>query len=518
MASDVQGSGSAEQIVGRFRLVRLIGEGGMSRVYAAERSDDFRQIAAVKLMREGVWGSETRLRFRAERQALASLQHPNIVQLIDGGLTQDGVPYLVMDYVEGEPLDKHCERRRLSLRARLQLMMQVLDAVEYAHQRFVAHCDVKFSNILVTAEGQPRLLDFGLSKLLEPSRSGIDSQLTGASLRPFTLEFASPEQLQGRNLTTATDLYSCAVALYMLLTGTHPFESVRDQPLALVQACIAGEAEAPSHRVRHLMRTDRVAAERLAEAMDSRPGRLARELHGDLDAVLLKGLRSEPDRRYSSAAGFAADLGNFLAGRPVESRRGSKRYRIWKFVKRNRAGVLAALLLLCAVLAGAVGVIWQGIRAERSRAVAAMRFDDARRLTNALLFDFYEAVQKLDGSEGMKQSLVKGSRETLEDLAQQSGTNAAMKLDLSNTYLKLGKLQASGAGAGGSEWADAIASYDRGLLLLEPAPMKGAGRRETLVVKARLLEARSEAEKALGRREESARDAALAREILAVNE
>lgn len=518
MASNDEGSGLAGRMVGRFRLVRLLGEGGMSRVYAGERSDDFKQIAAVKLLREELCDAGTRLRFRAERQVLASLRHPNIVQLIDGGLTEDDVPYLIMDYVEGEPLDQYCDRRRISLRERTQLMIQVLDAVEYAHQHFVAHCDIKFSNILVTANGRPRLLDFGLTKLLEPSRLGIDSQLTGAALRPFTLEFASPEQLQGQNLTTATDLYSCAVVLYMLLTGTHPFESLRGQPLALVRACISVEPEAPSHRVRHLMRTDRAAARRVTEALGTTPERLARELHGDLDAVVLKALRKEPDRRYSTAAQFAAELGNFLAGRPVESRRGSTRYRLWKFVKRNRAGVIAALVLLGALLAGAVGVIWQGIRAERSRTMAAARFDDARKLTNALLFDFYQSVQKLDGSERAKRSLVQWSRETLENLVRQSGTNAAVKLDLAITYLQLGKLQASSGGGDPLPWTEAIASYDRGLLLLEPVLAREPGSRQAMLGKAHLLEARSEAEKALGRLEDSARDADLARQILVRNE
>jgi len=516
MASNVEGSGvAAGRIVGRFRLVRLIGEGGMSSVYAAERSDDFKQVAAVKLLREELCDAETRLRFRAERQVLASLQHPNIVQLIDGGFTQDGVPYLIMDYVEGEPLDKYCARRRISLRERLRLVIAVLDALEYAHQHFVAHCDIKFSNILVTADGQPRLLDFGLTKLLEPSRLGIDSQLTGTALRPYTLEFASPEQLQGRNLTTATDLYSCAVALYMLLTGTHPFESLRDQPLALVRACISMEPEAPSHRVRHRMRTDRAAAERVAEALGATPERLARALHGDLDAVLLKALRREPERRYSTAAQFGADLGNFLEGRPVEARRGSKRYRLWKFVKRNRAAVTAALVLLGALVAGGMGVSWQAVRAERSRALAATRFEDARRLTNVLLFDFYQSVQKLDGSERARQSLVQWSRETLENLARQSGTNTAVKLDLANTYLQLGKLQASSGSAGPPEWTESLASYGQGLLLLDAALAREPGNRQARLGKARLLEARGEAERALGRLKDSVRDANLAREILA---
>src|SRR5579872_6723762 len=219
------------QVVGRFVLRRLLGEGGMGSVYLGERTGDFQQRAAVKLLREGLHDAATLQRFRAEQQVLASLHHPNIVQLIDGGVSGDGVPYLAMDYVEGEPLDEYCRKNALPARRRIELAIAVLEAVEYAHRRFVAHCDLKFSNILVTADEQPKLLDFGVTKLLEPARFGMD-EATRNSPRPFTPEFASPEQLEGRSLTTATDIYSAAVILYVLLAGRHPFESLRDQPIA----------------------------------------------------------------------------------------------------------------------------------------------------------------------------------------------------------------------------------------------------------------------------------------------
>lgn len=501
-------------LVGRFRLVRLLGEGGMSSVYLGERTDDFQQVAAVKLLREGSHDAGMLQRFHAEQQVLASLKHPNIVQLIDGGVTPDGIPYLTMDYVDGVPLDGFCDQRRLSTRQRIELMIQVLGAVEYAHQRFLAHCDLKFSNILVTADGTPRLLDFGIIKLLEPLRFGLEDQATRLAQRPFTPEFASPEQLKGERLTTATDLYSAGVVLYALLTGTHPFESVRDQPLALLHATLSAEVEPPSHRLKHLLRSDPAAGRRVAEARSCTPAQLWRDLHGDLDSILLKALRKEPERRYGSAAQFTADLRNFLDARPVESRRGSTRYRAWKFVKRNRAGVLAATLLLIALLAGAAGVFWQGIRAQRSRALAEARFHDASRLTSSLLVDFYGAIQKLDGSEHAQQLLVQWSRETLDDLARQSGRDAALQAHLADTYLQVGTLQAAGSRENPARAAESIVSFDRGLMVADSVLARDSGDRQVLLTKARLLQARSRVQEALGRVLESSRDARAAGDLM----
>jgi serine/threonine protein kinase len=445
------------QVVGRFRIERLLGEGGMGSVYLGQRAGDFEQRAAIKLLREGLHDPATRQRFRAEQQALAALQHPNIVQLIDGGITADGIPYLAMDYVEGAPLDEYCRREDLPLRRRIELMIAMLDAVEYAHRRLIAHCDLKFSNILVTADGQPKLLDFGVTKLLEPSRFGLDGEATKAALRPFTPEFASPEQLDGKNLTTATDIYSAGVILYILLAGRHPFESLRDQPLELMRATLSTEPPPPA------------------------------ELEPDLRAILSKALRKEPERRYAAAAHFAADLRNFLEGRPVEARQGSRRYRAWKFVQRNRVAVIGAGILMAAVLAGAAGVLWQGIRAQRSSRVAADRFHDSLRLTSSLFTEFYDAVEKLDGSESARQSLLDWSRETLDRLSQQSASDLTLRTDVAESYLKLGQLEAANCCRRPDQAADALACFDRGLALVEPV----VGNRTAQQMAQRLLQARS---------------------------
>jgi tRNA A-37 threonylcarbamoyl transferase component Bud32 len=459
MSPGTEHDGPIGRVVGHFRLVRVLGEGGMSTVYVAERTGDFQQTAAVKLLREGLLDAETRARFRAEQQVLASLRHPGIVQLIDGGVTAGGVPYLVMELVDGVPLDEYSRSRGLGVRARVELAIRVLEAVEYAHQRFLAHCDLKFSNILVTPGGQPQLLDFGVTKLLAPAQFGLEPLATRAETRPFTPEFASPEQLAGGNLGTATDIYSAGVVLYALLAGAHPFEAERAQPVELMRAIRHTQPPPPSRRA---------------------GGALERELRGDLDAIVLKALRKEPEQRYSSAAQFAHDLRNYLEGRPVEARRGSRRYRAAKFLKRNRVAAGAALLALLALLAGTAGVFWEGVRARGARRLAEARYQAARELTSSLLLDFYQAVGKLDHSEAAQRFLVERSSQTLDALARESGGEAAVECDLADTYWKLGNLQKGDA---------ARSSYARGLALAEAALRARPADRRAMDAAARLRSA-----------------------------
>jgi len=386
--------------------------------------------------------------------------------------------------------------------------------VEYAHRRFLAHCDLKFSNILVPSDGRPRLLDFGITKVLEPLRFGFQEQATQAAGRPFTPAFASPEQVKGERLTTATDLYSAGVVLYALLTGTHPFQAVLDQPVALLHATVSSEAEPPSHRWKDWARTDPAAAQCAAEARAATPPRLWQELHGDVDSIVLQALGKKPEQRYTSAALFAADLRNFLAGRPVEARHGSTRYRTWKFVRRNPAAILAAASLISALLAGAAGVFWQGVRAQRSRTVAEARFHDASRLTSALLVEFFGAVQRLDRSDRAQQLLVQWSRETLDDLARQSETDLSLQADLAETYLRVGTIQSAGDRSNPARLLESIASLDRGLVIANRVLKNDPGNYQILLTKARLLEARSRVEGTMGRLQESARDSQAAAELV----
>lgn len=452
------------RIVAGFRLIRLIGEGGASRVYLGERVSDFEQKIAVKILREGLHDLATRYRFRAEQRVLALLQHPEIVRLIDAGVSDDGIPYLLMEHIEGSPLDRYCESHDLSTRDRVALIVRVLHVLEYAHQRQVAHCDLKFSNILVTENGELRLLDFGITKLLEPARFGLEAQRTDTAPRLFTPAFASPEQMRGQSLGTATDIYSAGIILYILLTGTHPFEDVRNEPVELARAMLSRDPEAPSRRVDHPMRR--------------------RELAGDLDSIVLKALRGEPESRYAAAEEFAADLRNFLENRPVKARQGSAWYRLSKVVRRNKVLATATILTAAALAAGIVGVLVESVRAQHSQAVARKRFADASQLTSSLLVGFYGSLQKLDGSGSALGMVVREARQTLDRLASESKGDARLQSNLAESYLKLGLLLRNRP-------AEAIESLDRGLALANDALAADRDDRAALLIRERLLEARS---------------------------
>ncbi len=353
-AADSPGGGAPKRRIGPYELDALLGVGGMGEVYKAIRVDDFHQVAAIKLLAQGLNDREVLSRFHAEQQVLASLHHPNIVRLLDAGSTAEGVPYIVMEYVEGTPLDEYCAAHRLDLAARIRLMIQALGAVDYAHQRFLVHCDLKFSNILVTADGTAKLLDFGITKLLSPEQYGIGESLT-QSFRPMTLGFASPEQLLGQKLSTASDIYSCGVILFGLMTGQHPFEDQIKNPVGFIQTLQSADAEAPGSRARRIGNSLVPA-----EAIDK-----------DLDAIAQRALRSAPEHRYRSAERFAADLKSYLAGRPVEAREGSLGYRTAKFIRRNRFTAVGVAALAGALAFGVAGKpLRSGSRARIRRAFA----------------------------------------------------------------------------------------------------------------------------------------------------
>ncbi len=412
--------------VGPYRLLERLGEGGMGEVYRAERVEDFSQIVAVKLLVRGLGDQEILRRFHTERQVLASLQHPNIVRLLDAGVSTEGVPYIAMEYVEGVPLDRFCNEKKLDRDARLRLMIQALDAVEYAHQRFLVHCDLKYSNILVTEDGTAKLLDFGIAKLLRPAQYGFGESLT-REFRPMTLEFASPEQLRSGKVSTATDIYACGILLYGLLTGQHPFQDLMEQPVAFADAVQNGDPEAPSHRAR------RIANPPVPAGLTGR----------DLDAIAGKALRKEPEARYRSVERFAGDLRRYLAGLPVEAREGSFSYRAAKFIRRNRATAIVAGALAAAVVLGVAGTIFESMRAQQQRRRAEARFNDTRKLANSLLFGFYDSVSKLPGATHAQQLIVARSLSYLDHLAGESKGNEDLQLDLADGYVKLAALEGS---------------------------------------------------------------------------
>lgn len=335
------------QVFGAYRILREIGRGGMGSVYLAERADDeFRKTVALKVIRRGMDTDEIVRRFRSERQILANLDHPNIARLLDGGTTKDGRPYFVMEYVEGRPIDEHCDREALSIPARLELFRTVCGAVHFAHQNLVVHRDLKPGNILVTPDGIPKLLDFGIAKLLGTDLT--ESSFTRLGLRPMTPEFASPEQILGRPITTASDVYSLGILLHVLLVGRSPYGPSAHDPESLARAICAVEPVKPSSLVGRPAPGERRdgAADVVGQRRETDARTLRRRLAGDLDNIVGMALRKDPGRRYASVEQLAADIRRYMDGLPVIAHRETLRYVTAKFVARHKLGVAAAMTIL----------------------------------------------------------------------------------------------------------------------------------------------------------------------------
>jgi len=426
------------QQIGPWTVLDLLGEGGMGSVYRVVRRDgSFEQTAALKLLRPELAGPGFAARFHSERRILASLTDPAIARLIDGGSDAAGTPYLVLELVEGgAPIDRYCDERALPVEARIDLVLQVCDAVASAHARLVVHRDLKPANILVGRDGRPKLLDFGVAKVLDPSRTGLATLETRAGPAPLTLACAAPEQLRGTPVTTACDVYGLGVLLYGLLSGQPPHD-LRGLGLAEITARICDRAPPPPSSV----------------TVD--PGR-GRRLRGDLDAIVLKALRKDPADRYPSVDALADDLRRHLEGRPVHARTGNRRYRLRKFVQRNRAGVIAGTVAVLVLLLGAGSTAWQARRAliERDRAVLQER--RAQRTAALIEALFAQADPALSpGGEGLSaRALVdRGERQVIDGLAEEPEVQADL-LDV------LGRVQAS-LGA----WGRAVTLHQRALTL-----------------------------------------------------
>ena len=337
--------------IGPYCLVERIGEGGMGVVFAAERADDaYQQQVAIKLLHSGLISTEARHRFESERQILASLDHPNIAKLLDGGTTSEGIPYLVMEYVDGEPLHQYCDKHRLSVTERLWLFQQICSAVQQAHENFVVHRDIKPANILVTAQGAPKLLDFGIAKLLDPADSFGTMMVTRGDMRPMTPRHASPEQLLGDPITTASDVYALGVLLYQLLTGRFPYNLTSPSPLDVARVICNEEPLKPSASV--LASGSQFTATATGEVLGpveiaKRRGSTAKALKnrlaGDLDNIALAALRKNPTRRYTTVRDLSDDIYRHLDNTPVLARPKSFGYRVQKFISRHPVGVATTL-------------------------------------------------------------------------------------------------------------------------------------------------------------------------------
>jgi len=406
--------------VGPYRLLDELGHGGMGTVYLAEREGiDFHQRVAIKLL-HGFGGVERADRFRSERRILAGLEHPNIARLLDGGALDDGQPYLVMEYVAGVPIDVYCHAHDLAVEARLRLFAQVCDAVDHAHVSLVVHRDIKPSNILVTADGTPKLLDFGIAKLLDPdTQSGEPAPVTGTLVRLFTRDYASPEQIRGEAITTATDTYALGVLLYELLAGTRPFQFA-SQRLEDIERVIASSTPAkPS-----------------AAVLDDT--RLARQLTGDLDTIVMMAMDKEPRRRYVSAGRLAEDVRRFLDQHPILARPTTWTYRTGRFVTRHRWAVAAASLFVAVMIGGATLFALQAGRVQRER-------DTAEQVVSFLmeLFNVADPGESRGNTITAREILDRGAARIENDLAAQPDVQARMLEAMGGVYRSLGLYERS---------------------------------------------------------------------------
>jgi tetratricopeptide (TPR) repeat protein len=467
--------------IGPYALDRLLGRGGMGAVHLAHRADgQFEQQVAIKLIDLPLATDLFRERFRQERQILAGLQHPYIARLLDGGVTENGDLYLVMEYVDGVPIHRFCEEKHLSLAQRLALFLRVCEAVQFAHQHFVVHRDLKPDNILVSGDGTPRLLDFGTAKLLSPALTKPDSGLTREGFQSFTPQYASPEQVLGKPITTASDTYSLGVLLYVLLTETLPYE-LKELTTAEMLRVICQE---PPRR-------------------PPRQANSQKRLDGDLEAILSKALRKEPQERYVSAESLASDVRAFLGGRPVEARHGTIRYRSMKFIRRHRLGIATTAVLVATLIAGIAGVLWQAQVANEERRKAVARSADLRQLSDSLLSELDEAIKQLPGSTGAQKLLVARVLEHLDRMANDARGDRQTQLDLANAYIQIGQIQGDPYSQNLGDITGALADFDKAIAIARSLSTSDRKDREALRTLALALRSRSETLFRVGRTPEA---------------
>jgi serine/threonine protein kinase/Tfp pilus assembly protein PilF len=428
--------------IGPYRIVRSLGRGGMGEVFLAERADEqFQQQVAIKLVRRGLLSRQVQGRLKLERQILATLDHPNIARLFDGGTTTDGTPYIVMEYVDGEPIDIHCDSRSLDVEQRLKLFLTVCSAVHRAHQNLIVHRDLKPSNIMVARDGTPKLLDFGIAKLLDERHMMHTMAVTQADYRVLTPDHASPEQIRGDLITTASDTYVLGVVLYELLCGCKPFTLQGNRLGDLDRAICEQTPPAPSVVVQ-----SREDAPGIARQRGTTPARLRRELAGDLDNIVLMAMRKEPERRYSSVEQFAADLQRYLDGMPVLARADAWSYRAGKFLKRHAlvAGLAAAFVALLIgfsittyVQSGRIAQERDVAQAERTRAQTAQRRAEA---VSEFLIDSFRLADPSHarGKEiTAREILDQGAARITKELGAQPDLQATLLDTIGSVYLSL---------------------------------------------------------------------------------
>jgi len=425
--------------LGPYRIVRPLGQGGMGAVSLAVRDDaEFHKQVAIKTLKFELDSGSAVARFRHERQILAHLEHPNIARLLDGGTTEHGTPYIVLEFVDGLQIAEWCQQQRLMIDDRLRLFCQVCDAVQYAHQHLIVHRDIKPGNILVTSDGVPKLLDFGIAKLLDGAAlAGLNTMQTSGPM--MTPDYVSPEQVRGQPVSTATDVYGLGAVLYELLTNTRPHELRTYDPAEIARVVCETDVRPPS-------------------AMGNR------HLRGDLDTIVLKAMQKEPSRRYSSVTALTEDIRRYLEGLPVAARPDTAMYRATKFVRRHRLGVVATVAVVVSLAIGVALALNEARVAER-------RFAQVRELSNTFLFQFYDQVTPLPGSTAVRASIVDTARKYLDGLSKEARGDKELTLELAAAYGRLGDVQGRTGTANLGQLDDARRSYQRAIDLYVGLPV-----------------------------------------------
>lgn len=458
--------------VGPYEIVGEIAQGGMGAVYRAVRADgQYSQQVALKIVRFEFGGEFTAARFRNERQILARLDHPNIAKILDGGSTAEGVPYFVMELIDGLPITDYCDQHKRNVDARLAIFRTVCSAVHYAHQHLVIHRDIKPTNILVTADGIPKLLDFGIAKILDPSAAPENLTLTGGAAL-MTPEYASPEQLRGQAITTATDVYSLGLVLYELLSGHRPYRFASHMPHDIARAVLETDPEKPSTATARKDAPATKAAdgktpapELLSRLRSDSPEKLRKRLAGDLDNIVLKAIRKEPAGRYSSADQLSDDIRRHVEGLPVLARKSSWVYRSRKYVMRHKVGVSAAALVFLSLLAGLILTLHEARIARANELRAERRFNDVRALANSLIFEVHDSIQDLAGATPARKVLVSKALQYLDSLSQEAAGDRSLQRELAAAYERVGHVQGNPYSANLGDRPGALASYRKALAI-----------------------------------------------------
>jgi eukaryotic-like serine/threonine-protein kinase len=485
--------------IGPYELLEEIGSGGMGEVFKARRADDeYQRLVAIKLIRIGLDSAFVIQQFRHERQILAGFDHPNIARLLDGGSTAEGLPYLVMELITGERIDRYCDSHRLDTTARLRLFLQVCSAAQYAHQHLIIHRDLKPNNILVDGDGVPKLLDFGIAKILESRDAPVSAEHTRSVLLALTPDYASPEQVEGKRITTASDIYSLGVILYELLTGCRPPAAATTQSLHS-STRRAAELRRPSDIAR---RGPAAPGEGRADASDNRESRsavregspdgLRRRLRGDLDNIVLMALEPDPRRRYESVEQFAEDVRRHLSSRPVMARKDTFGYRTSKFISRYAAGLTAASLIVTALVVGLGAALREAHVARMERERAEHRFTEVRQLAHSLIFDVHDSIRDLPGSTAPRQLIVRTALQYLDSLSKEAAGDVSLQKELAAGYQRLGDVQGQALEASVGDFPAAAISYQRALALrravVSASPNELAARRDLVMTAIRLSE------------------------------